>query len=88
MSIYMARVSTNTNAAAPHVRVWDPVNSIASHNIMSLIYQTHLCRRRLNDHQWRVCTGWWDGTPREEHMCIDCSLQLVEDEWHVVLEGP
>lgn len=72
-------MSKDVSRAAPHVHAGEP---IVGHHLMSLI------RFRLGAHHLRVCTGRWDGTPREDRLCTKCDLRQIEDERHVVLECP
>ena len=47
-----------------------------------------LLRFKLAAHDLQVCAGRWQGQSRAQRTCSRCSLQVVEDEFHMVFECP
>ena len=51
-------------------------------------YKFALSRLRLTSHSLAVETGRYNGTPREERMCIKCNMNSIENEYHFLLVCP
>ena len=53
-------------------------------------YQTALIRFRISSHNLRIETGRYDKpkTPAQNRKCIYCTLNLVEDEQHLLITCP
>jgi len=79
LATYAEWVSEDPGRPAPYVASCDP---ISVPRLLSLV------RFRVGAHHLRVCTGRWDGTPREQRLCRKCALQQIEDEKHVLFECP
>lgn len=55
---------------------------------LSMACLSSLLRFRLAAHDLCVCTGRWQNRSRQQRICDRCSLQQVEDEFHMVFECP
>ena len=55
---------------------------------MPLKYKIILCKYRIQAHALNIEVGRYNGTPRERRICTLCDLNVVEDEYHFILECP
>ena len=50
------------------------------------IYKPFICKYRISAHSLNIETGRYYNVDRENRLCTMCNNNIVEDEYHVVLE--